>query len=161
MKICNKCKSEKDDIGFRPKRQTCLVCESVYSTEYERAHREARRLKAASYRSKKKPGETEWRKTGNPLKYRIQLYRGGARKRGIEWKLSDVEAAWLMMEPCFYCGATQSPTGGIDRMNPAKPYDWQNVVPSCSRCNLSKQSMTAEQFVVASAEISSTFGKEW
>lgn len=156
MKICSQCRLERDESEFRPRRGQCAMCQRLFSAEYDKAHREARREAARMIRSRKKPHEVAWRKA-NPLKYRLQLYRNGASKRGLEWKLTDIQAAWLLMEPCFYCGTTQSPTGGIDRMDPSRPYEWSNSVPACSRCNLSKQSMTAEQFVISSAMIASPF----
>jgi hypothetical protein len=90
----------------------------------------------------------------------MQVYRNGARKRGLAWALSETEAAWLLMEPCFYCGDRRAAVGGIDRIDSTGGYEWSNVVPSCSRCNISKQTMTAVEFIAGSAIIAERFREE-
>lgn len=75
----------------------------------------------------------------------------GARKRmalrrGIEWKLSDEEAKWFLIQPCHYCGSQPSPYAGIDRIDSGGCYDFGNIVECCGRCNLAKGISSYEEF---------------
>jgi hypothetical protein len=96
-----------------------------------------------------------------------------AKKRGIEWHLSDNQTKELLLGNCFYCGTppftsynaylTKSGTycgvrhqgyadecwitvNGIDRIDSSKHYTIDNVVSCCKICNAAKNIMTQKQF---------------
>lgn len=76
----------------------------------------------------------------------VAARRKSARKRGIEWKLTDEEALWFLTLPCHYCGAPPAPFGGIDRIDSNGVYDIGNIVESCKSCNVAKCTMSYEEF---------------
>ena len=49
---------------------------------------------------------------------------------------------------CHYCGGVKSM--GLDRVDNARGYTMDNVVPVCTVCNLMKKDMPPEEFVRAS-----------
>jgi len=87
-----------------------------------------------------------------------------AKKRKIPWNLSKEEWYKITQKPCFYCG---DPHGnltkgryrkdgtrqadfkynGIDRYNNELPYDLENCVPCCKRCNTMKGSLSHIEFL--------------
>ena len=85
---------------------------------------------------------------------RICTYKRGALKRNIVWKLTDEQTLKLIIEPCYYCGIKfDYKTNGIDRVNNKLPYEPDNVVTCCKKCNLAKGGLTLELFLRATAEI--------
>jgi hypothetical protein len=69
-----------------------------------------------------------------------RFYHGkyNATLRGYEWTLTMDEYATLIRDDvvCAYCGNELNRTGsGLDRLDDAKPYTIDNVVPSCWPCN--------------------------
>lgn len=82
-----------------------------------------------------------------------------AKKRGIEWMLSEDEFRRLVAGPCSYCGVPYSKRrrakgyngefvcSGIDRVNSSLPYEIGNCVPCCWTCNVAKASMGREEFL--------------
>jgi hypothetical protein len=87
----------------------------------------------------------------------ISSYRAGAKKRGLEWQLSEEAVANLIFSPCYYCGDQRATAvvlrarrvaerNGIDRIDNDKGYVLSNVVPACERCNFAKRDMTVTEF---------------
>lgn len=72
-------------------------------------------------------------------------YKKSAKKRQIEWLLSDDEAISFMKGVCNYCGYN-STTVGIDRIDSNKHYYVDNCVSCCSICNIMKNTYTVEVF---------------
>ena len=85
-----------------------------------------------------------------------KAYLQNAKKRNLPWNLSDEQFAILLAQNCFYCGIRPSTKvvdtayhflyNGIDRLDPKNGYNWENVVPCCSRCNWAKSDMTSLEF---------------
>ncbi|NJO48086.1 MAG: hypothetical protein HC840_00055 [Leptolyngbyaceae cyanobacterium RM2_2_4] len=93
-----------------------------------------------------------------------------AKKRGLEWKLTEEDFKEIVGKDCFWCGAApalrspyNSPSirktaskraieqswiavNGIDRVNNSLGYLKSNSVPCCTECNLAKLDRTAKQF---------------
>lgn len=79
--------------------------------------------------------------------YRREGYaKGNARKRGIEYGLTREQFMSFWQKPCSYCG-DQIETIGLDRIDNAKGYVMDNVVPCCGGCNGMKSSMSREAFI--------------
>jgi hypothetical protein len=76
----------------------------------------------------------------------IAKYKKGAQSRGHCWDLTDAQAAWLMQQPCAYCGEAG---GGIDRAKNEYGYTVLNSVPCCTTCNFTKLKATVKAFIVA------------
>lgn len=78
-----------------------------------------------------------------------ERYRQSAKRRGIDFLLTDEEVWGIISSNCSYCGAPPAtdmklpahPTfryTGIDRVNNSLPYTSSNCVPACTMCNMSK-----------------------
>ena len=89
-------------------------------------------------------------------------YRGSAKQKGLEFKLTNAEIDKLVTSPCLYCGmipyrvwrvccgegrVDQKTCNGIDRVNSAKGYLKENCVSCCPRCNYAKRDMPVVDFV--------------
>jgi hypothetical protein len=84
----------------------------------------------------------------------IVWYKRGAKRRGIEWKISNADAQEIIQKECFYCGTKFSNNcdgfkyNGIDRVDNEKGYEIGNVVPCCKACNIAKHDMKQKDFVL-------------
>lgn len=89
----------------------------------------------------------------------ISYYKRNAKRRNINFKLSEEECLKLMQQPCYYCGrepfniikAKQSYgefiSNGIDRVTNTKDYSIDNVVTCCKHCNSMKKDLSKEEFL--------------
>jgi len=83
-------------------------------------------------------------------------YIRSAKKRGLEWQLTDDEVKSLFEENCFYCGLEPSNNykntyynmkySGIDRIDNSVGYIKNNVVSCCKTCNHAKATMSQKEF---------------
>lgn len=97
----------------------------------------------------------------------IKKYITNAKKRNLEWSLSEDEALELFSSDCYYCGVYPSQEfnyynsekytketylknttfyNGIDRIDNNKGYFLMNCVPCCKKCNYAKRDMSIEEF---------------
>ena len=86
-----------------------------------------------------------------------QLKRN-AKKRNLEWSITDNEVRSLISKPCYYCGKKPSlhyewsdcngsfPYTGIDRIDNSKGYLSDNIVSCCSLCNHMKYILSENEF---------------
>jgi hypothetical protein len=137
MPICSKCpetgeknqgefprdKSKKS--GYSPQ---CKTCRRKYRKDNAVALGEARR----KYRSKPEN--------------RFKTYKESAAYRGYDWKLTYEQFMSLWKVPCVYC-SSEIPTIGLDRIDPAKPYEAGNVEACCADCNRMKSDLTRVAFL--------------
>lgn len=108
----------------------------------------------------------KYKSLGESVTYTIKnSYIRNAKKRGLEWLLTDEEFSILTLSLCFYCGI--EPTGrkiiknvinkrkqfctvimnGIDRLDSSLGYTKDNCVSSCTNCNYAKSDLTHQQFI--------------
>lgn len=84
-------------------------------------------------------------------------YIQGAKSRNLEFNLSYKEFVDLTQLNCFYCnskplkrwnvhGGDFCTGNGIDRIDSAKGYEINNVVPCCYECNRAKSNMSLDSF---------------
>jgi hypothetical protein len=83
-------------------------------------------------------------------------YKMSAKRRNINWNLSDLEFAKLTKMNCHYCGIAPSlevKTGfhnmkvnGVDRKNNDIGYENENCLPCCEICNRAKNNLTYNEF---------------
>lgn len=90
-------------------------------------------------------------------------YKGSARRRGIQFLLSEQEFRGFLFNNCLYCG--RKPYGictkdslcsesgkqiikynGIDRVDNNQGYTLENCITCCKICNFAKRSMPHEEF---------------
>ena len=102
---------------------------------------------------------SNWRGGCSLVNVAIGTYKREARRRGIVWKLSDAEAAAVIIQPCAYCGELASNGkylhrngsvpfyhNGIDRIDNNDGYRIGNVVPCCKYCNFGKFTQTLHEW---------------
>lgn len=89
----------------------------------------------------------------------INAYKQSAKRRNIEYTLTEEEAFSFIDKDCFYCGAppnslmkhykgqTPFPYNGIDRVENSKGYISGNLVPCCYKCNIAKAGMSVKEFL--------------
>jgi hypothetical protein len=59
-----------------------------------------------------------------------------AKARGLTWTISPEQFAALREKSCYYCGGSLPPaSGGLDRIDNARGYEPDNVLPCCTDCN--------------------------
>lgn len=89
----------------------------------------------------------------------IYTYKKGAKKRDLEWNLSEEQFKVLVDENCVYCGEIPKQSvnnaelngdyihNGIDRLNNKKGYTIQNSVTCCGTCNWLKSRFHESEFL--------------
>jgi hypothetical protein len=88
----------------------------------------------------------------------LSSYRQAARARSLTFSITAAEFFVLISGSCFYCGVPpsnakrvpQRPSfrySGLDRLNPARGYETDNVVPCCRTCNFAKRQQSVREFV--------------
>lgn len=165
MKTCSKCKIPKDEEEFYKNKKTkdglkcwCKSCCNEDSKKREPFYNATRRKYTADHpeeakaRKKKYYNENTkkvldcnrlWRQTFNG---KLLSYKREAKKRGIEWLLSDEEFKDFWGKDCYYCGSKILGVG-IDRVDNSKGYIIDNTVPCCCQCNIIKMDYTYEEFI--------------
>jgi 5-methylcytosine-specific restriction endonuclease McrA len=84
------------------------------------------------------------------VRHLFNRHMGGLRRRQLaagQEGMGLVQFARIVVRPCFYCGVVYS--GGIDRIDSGHGYASDNIVPSCSACNMFKGAMHTGHFVCA------------
>jgi len=89
----------------------------------------------------------------------ISKYKRSARKRGLEWNLTEEQFKEITQQNCHYCGAKPNNISknyttfngdyvynGIDRVDNTKGYMINNVVPCCKICNRAKNDLPLKEF---------------
>jgi len=90
----------------------------------------------------------------------ISEYRSNAKKRNLEFALTNEQCISLLSDNCFYCGSKPSRqktdkcklgrvliVNGIDRKDSSKGYLYNNTVSCCIVCNKMKNSTSYKEFV--------------
>lgn len=85
----------------------------------------------------------KWREE-NKDRERFIVYKSSCKQKNRIFLLTKEDFKILNSSKCFYCGTEEKL--GFDRLNPAVGYTISNVVPCCFRCNISKHTMTIEEF---------------
>ncbi len=88
----------------------------------------------------------------------IRNYKRNAKRRGLEYKLTDEQFRDITQKDCYYCGAKPNNSmnmpksngtyiyNGIDRVDGNKGYIIDNIVPCCKTCNQAKSDYNLEEF---------------
>jgi hypothetical protein len=106
-----------------------------------------------------KQPKPQLRKEGTLENIVIASYKHNAKKRNLEFSLSNSDMKIFFSQNCFYCGRAPSRTiskkrfygtftyNGIDRMDSEKGYIKENCVSCCSTCNFLKKSHHINEFL--------------
>jgi len=134
-------------------------------------HREARLASAKRYvaglseeeRERARKYRSELSKTA---KYRYSLLKSSARLRrggaGIPVTLTFEEFCIAADSPCTYCGGRDNPArgGGLDRVDNAVGYTFDNVIAACAACNrLRGERLTVDETRAAVAAVQAARGE--
>lgn len=120
---------EKKKGHYQSKREHYLETMKVYREQ----HQDDITEKQKEYRIK------------NRNKLQLKAYKQNSAKRNYAWKLTDEQAIYIMSLPCYYCGEQG---GGIDRYINSIGYNLENCVPCCWRCNISKNKMNGDEYIL-------------
>ena len=130
MKICTKCKKNKDLTCFaidkkKPGGKTSWCCQC--NTDKIRNWRHRKRKEDPLFRAKER-----WKAT-----------RTNAKKRKLEWEIPFEEWYELITKnKCHYCESKLSEHSkdylGLDRIDNNEGYILDNVVPCCMPCNVGR-----------------------
>lgn len=162
-KKCGKCEFDKPtDEFFKSKRNKdgcrshCKVCENKANRSRDVNYKELRKdyrqgetykeIKRKYYKANTKKILSEnaaWRQT---FKGRLLSYKRAAKKRNVDWLLTDDEFKTFWQQPCAYCG-DKIETIGIDRVENDKGYFIGNCKPCCTTCNMMKMTLTKDEFI--------------
>ena len=170
MKICTKCKTEKDEKEFYLNshksearclyRSACKACDrKAYKAHYDKTP-DYQKFKGKRY-SKSKRGKENHK----IVKKRYQQtykgvywnYKGNAKHSGFEFNLTMQDFKNFESKNCFYCGEKLTRVG-LDRKDNSKGYTLDNVNPCCSTCNYMRRIQTQEEFIAKCHQISERFG---
>jgi len=88
---------------------------------------------------------------------KLYEYKSGAKKRNINFELSDDKCFELFKEKCYYCGELDQ-VNGIDRINSNNNYTNDNCVSCCKQCNFMKNKTDQPKFLQLCEHIS-TFNR--
>ncbi len=130
----------------------------AYNRQYYLDHRDS-----PEYRSRVRATNTAWKKgelgklsqarSNATLNGRYRSLKYAAKNKGLGFDLSKEMHADLLGRACFYCSGKLSSTGsGLDRIDNAKGYIAENVVPCCTDCNRIKCHLLTHGEMVAAMQ---------
>lgn len=94
----------------------------------------------------------------------FRRYINSAKKRNIQFSLTEQEFYAIIRKPCRYCGKfrcsrnehtkeVHTKFNGVDRLDNSKGYTTENSVPCCSYCNQAKNNRNEEEFLSWAKEL--------
>lgn len=149
---CNRCGNMVIVRADRIKSKT-YIPQSCTNCYYDLLGEKTRYRYESKYKLKGKEYEIAKKINSQLLKF-----KAGAKVRNISFELTDEEAKDTMKKPCYYCGELIS--FGIDRVDSAKGYQKDNIVPCCGVCNIMKNSFSKETFLDRISKIYNIHCKE-
>lgn len=137
-RTCNRCHKTKhiEDFSIRKKdgltEPICKSCQVIRNRSYSRT-----------------------------IQGRLTWSRYAAKKRNLQWELTDEDYGDLIIKPCEYCGSDLNPSGcGLDRKCNDIGYCKDNVVPCCKICNVVKNDFfTYEEMLILAPALRSIHSK--
>jgi hypothetical protein len=166
MKCCRKCKEKKllSEFSLNTARKDklhsyCKICSRSIVSSWHKNNPEKSKASGLRYRlnnpDRIKEKRAEWGRK-NPrhteLYLRTAVGRFRALKHAMKTKGGNITQSqhWTLIEPnvCYYCGKHLHETGsGLDRIDSAKGYDFDNVRACCKHCNKAKSNLTEYDFI--------------
>jgi 5-methylcytosine-specific restriction endonuclease McrA len=88
----------------------------------------------------------------------MAIYQRSAKKKGLEFALSDAEFERLTNANCTYCDqpTTRTHRNGIDRVDSTRGYVADNCATCCGQCNIAKKKLARDQFVEHACTVART-----
>ena len=103
------------------------------------------------------------------IKYLFTEYIYRAKLRNHSFTITFKEFVDTIKRPCHYCGSKPSAktrssvkafTNGIDRVDPTKGYEANNIVAACVTCNRMKSDFTQDYFIQKVKKINEFFSNK-
>ena len=149
--------------GTTKKRRWMSICECGNETESDTGQLTSGKKVSCGCYAKEVSAENGRKSRDSVRKQEASLnvirnsYKHNAKKRGLNWCLTDDEVNKLFSENCFYCGLAPSNNykttyfnkkySGIDRIDNNIGYTLGNTVPCCKVCNHAKHTMPQDDFI--------------
>ena len=158
VKICTKCKKEKQTEEFPPNKNQCKKCKVQYALKWQKEHPErankATRKWDSENKDKRIPQIIAWQKE-HPENVKATQRKRKAIKKGVTATLTTEEEKeiWIEFEGlCFWCGYIATHLDHIVPLTPKKGglqghHVKGNVVPSCQPCNNRKYNKDPLKFL--------------
>ncbi len=138
----------KEKIALKQKKYREKNAEAVKENKhnYYLANREKFAQRAKEYYLVNKQKINDYKNTyGKSPKGKLFSYKISAKKRGLDFMLSEQEFIHLLSLPCHYCNTEVS--NGIDRKDSELGYTLINSLPCCSTCNYMKRDLDYDYFI--------------
>lgn len=168
MKTCTRCKQTKDYIEFN-KRKTgkdglnawCKSCVKIDNQSRKGRYKEREKEYRKTYSQKpdvKERRKQQYQRDKEQIRLRTQehywslngqinQYIKSAKKRNLNWDLTQEDCKKYYNTNCTYCGEYYKGLG-IDRVDNNIGYDFENSVPCCFICNTMKRTLSKEEFIL-------------
>lgn len=75
-----------------------------------------------------------------------QMYKRGAKKRKLDFYLTQSGFETIIQQQCYYCGEKPKKYNGVDRFDSQKGYILDNCVSCCEQCNFMKKDFKIENW---------------
>lgn len=114
------------------------LCSPCYYRQYNANPKNRKTYKNRQEAFRRSPEYKIWLRTAAP---RFSSLKCKAKSFGIDFKLTKAQWLTIIKDPCFYCKGYFPPSetgGGLDRIDNARGYILDNVVPCCTICNKTK-----------------------
>jgi hypothetical protein len=151
-KICNTCGLEKNITEFHKMkrgkdgvRTTCKECRKIEKKEYTSQDYVIEKQKKY-YQEHKETIRKRLNKHYWTLNAQYHEYKKRAKKRNLEFELTENDCKNFYNTKCYYCNDDIKGMG-IDRLDSNIGYVLNNLVPCCSKCNYMKHVMNKYEFI--------------
>jgi hypothetical protein len=163
MKICSKCKQEKPLDQFYPNKKRkdgynvwCKNCNLIYNSQFKDPERRKKwreknkeynkKIHKEYYNNNKEKLNKQSREYLQTSHGKYLTYKNGAKRRNIDFELSEQEFNTFWNKSCYYC-KDEIATIGVDRIDSSKGYNLNNCVPCCNECNQIKMDLDNKTFI--------------
>ena len=150
METCQVCNSPK--VFRRDLRRKsggyyrCKKCDARHSSKWRKNNPTLHAQNNKNWRDSNQERISNYKKEyAKTPEGRFQIYRQGAKRRGIPFELNLDEFKSFWQRPCTYC-KDPIDTIGLDRIDSQQGYKLDNCTPCCYICNTAKWEMSIKQF---------------
>lgn len=131
--------------GLHGVRTVCIECRKEEKREYMSRDYVIEKNKKY-YQDNKEVIRERTNKHRKTLNGQYHEYKKSAKKRNIQFELTQTECEPFFNSSCHYCGDIYEGLG-MDRLNNKIGYSLNNIVPSCYRCNIMKHTSSKDEFI--------------
>lgn len=152
VKKCKVCEIEKsfDEFhkmkkGLYGVRTTCKECRKIEKSEYLKKDYVIEKNKKY-YQEHKEEIRERVKKHRWTINGQYHEYKKNAKKRGLDFELTQKDCEPYFNTNCHYCG-DEFIGLGMDRLDNSIGYKLENIVSCCYKCNIMKHTNSKEEFL--------------